>query len=195
MRNLGDTQRLNAQIWQEGNEQLTISPGLAGSCSIVASLACPWALTLVNVITAKVGSIGVVGQEMLQEGGEVVAMPQYQMGTEHVLVHEAQVEVIAEGVHMHQITDLVTLLCEQQGQLGRKSRRQGYDVGSQAAQAVSLSSWTERKLGTASCCCGPSRAPSASTGSMGNLPLTLCVIWRWASCLIGTGPFGTCIRI
>lgn len=74
------------------------------------------------MITAKVGSIRVVGQEMLQEGGEVVAMPQYQVGTEHMLVHEAQVEVIAEGVYVHQITDLVTLLSEQQGQLGRNSR-------------------------------------------------------------------------
>lgn len=80
---------------------------------------------MVNVITAKVGSIRVVGQEVLQEGGEVVAVPQCQVGTEHVLVHEAQVEVIAEGVHMHQITDLVTFLCEQQGQLGRNGRRQG----------------------------------------------------------------------
>lgn len=94
-------------------------------CSTIALLACPWALTLVNVITAKVGSIRVVGQEVLQEGGEVVAVPQCQVGTEHVLVHEAQVEVIAEGVHMHQITDLVAFLCEQQGQLGRNGRRQG----------------------------------------------------------------------
>lgn len=86
---------------------------LVGSNEWGGELQCP----LVNVITAKVGSIGVVGQEMLQEGGEVVAMSQYQVGTQHVLVHEAQVEVIAEGVYMHQITDLVTLLCEQQGQL------------------------------------------------------------------------------
>lgn len=62
---------------------------------------------------------------MLQEGGEVVAMPQYQVCTEHMLVHKAQMEIIAEGVHMHQITDLVTLLCEQHGQLGRKRRRRG----------------------------------------------------------------------
>lgn len=82
---------------------------------------------MVNVIAAKVGSIRVVGQEMLQEGGEVVAMAQHQVGTEHMLVHEAQVEVIAEGVHMHQITDLVTLLCEEHGQLGsdRRSRSWG----------------------------------------------------------------------
>lgn len=75
------------------------------------------------MIAAEVGSIRVVGQEMLQEGGEVVAMAQYQVGTEHMLVHEAQVEVIAEGVHMHQITDLVTLLCEEHGQLGSDRRR------------------------------------------------------------------------
>lgn len=111
----------------QGNEQFPVLLGQAWpcGCSTAASLACPWALTLVNVITAKVRSIRMVGQEMLQEGGEVVAMPQYQVGTEHVLVHEAQVEVIAEGVHMHQITDLVAFLCEQQGQLGRNGRRQG----------------------------------------------------------------------
>lgn len=74
------------------------------------------------MIAAKVGSIRVVGQEMLQEGSEVVSMPQCQVGTEHVLVHQAQVEVVAEGVHVHQVTDLVTLLREQHGQLRRNSR-------------------------------------------------------------------------
>jgi hypothetical protein len=72
---------------------------------------------LVNVIAAKVGSIRVVGQEVSQEGGKVVAMPQHQVGTQHMLVHEAQVEVIAEGVYMHQVPHFVTLLCEQHGQL------------------------------------------------------------------------------
>lgn len=66
------------------------------ACSFSGSLACPWALTLVNVIAAKVGPIGVVSQKVSQEGGEVVAMPQNQVGTQHMLVHEAQMEVIAE---------------------------------------------------------------------------------------------------
>lgn len=34
------------------------------ACSFLGSLACPWALTLVNVIAAEVGSVGVVGQEV-----------------------------------------------------------------------------------------------------------------------------------
>lgn len=88
-------------------------------CSFSGSLACPWALTLVNVIAAEVGPVRVVGQEVPQEGGEVVAVPQHQVGALHVLVHEAQVEVVAERVHVHQVPHLVTLLCEQHGQLGR----------------------------------------------------------------------------
>lgn len=51
---------------------------------------------MVNVIAAKVGPIRVVSQKVSQEGGEVVAVPQHQVGTQHMLVHEAQVEVIAE---------------------------------------------------------------------------------------------------
>lgn len=51
------------------------------ACSFLGSLACPWALTLVNMIAAEVGSIGVVGQEVSKEGGEVVAVPQHQVGT------------------------------------------------------------------------------------------------------------------
>lgn len=88
------------------------------ACSFSGSLACPWALTLVNVIAAEVGPIRVVGQEVSQEGGEVVAVPQHQVGAQHVLVHEAQVEVIAERMHVHQVPHLVTLLREQHGQLG-----------------------------------------------------------------------------
>lgn len=66
------------------------------ACSFSGSLACPWAPTLVNVIAAKVGPIRVVSQKVSQEGGEVVAVPQHQVGTQHMLVHEAQVEVVAE---------------------------------------------------------------------------------------------------
>lgn len=74
---------------------------------------------MVNVIATKVGPIRVVGQEVSQEGGEVVAVPQHQVGAHHMLVHEAQVEVIAERVHMHQVPHLVALLGEQHGQLRR----------------------------------------------------------------------------
>lgn len=56
----------------------------------------PWAPTLVDVITAKVGPIGVMGQEVAQEGGQMVAVAQCQVGSQHMLVHKAQVEVIAE---------------------------------------------------------------------------------------------------
>lgn len=79
----------------------------------------PLARTLVNVIAAEVGSIRVVGQEVPQEGGEVVAVSQHQVGAQHVLVHKAQVEVVAERVDVHQVPHLVALLCEQHGQLGR----------------------------------------------------------------------------
>lgn len=65
---------------------------LMGSNEWCGELQCP----LVNVIAAKVGPIRVVSQKVSQEGGEVVAVPQHQVGTQHMLVHEAQVEVIAE---------------------------------------------------------------------------------------------------
>jgi hypothetical protein len=46
-------------------------------------------------------------------------------------VHEAQVEVIAEGVYMHQVPHFVTLLCEQHGQLGGAvGNRTGLGCGS-----------------------------------------------------------------
>lgn len=97
------------------------------------SLACPWALTLVNVIATKVGPIRVVSQEVSQEGGEVVAVSQHQVGAQHVLVHEAQVEVIAERVHVHQVPHLVTLLREQHGQL-RGRQGLGQEMLAQGAQ-------------------------------------------------------------
>lgn len=131
------------------------------------------------MIAAKVGSIRVVGQEMLQEGSEVVSMPQCQVGTEHVLVHQAQVEVVAEGVHVHQVTDLVTLLREQHGQLRRNSggglRVWGYRPPNP--------SWAERKFGSASCCCGNSLS---SQGLWGTFPFHLVILcctslllWNW----------------
>lgn len=70
------------------------------------------------MIAAKVRPVGVVGQEVAQEGGQVVAVPQHQVGAQHVLVHEAQVEVVAERVHVHQVPHLVAFLREQHGQLG-----------------------------------------------------------------------------
>lgn len=133
------------------------------------------------MITAKVRSIRVMGQEMLQEGGEVVAMPQDQVGTKHMLVHEAQVEVIAEGVYMHQITDLVALLCEQQGQLGRNSRRQGSGVvGAQATQAILRSSWTERSLALLPAAVGPAELPQPAQLPWGTF-LLHSVIPCWTS--------------
>lgn len=77
-------------------------------------------LTLVDVVAAKVGAIGVVSEEAAQEAGEVVALTQGQVGTQHMLVRQPQVEVIAEGVYMHQVPDLVTFLSEQHGELRGK---------------------------------------------------------------------------
>lgn len=107
--------------------------------SFSGSLVCSWAPTLVNVIAAKVGPVRVVGQEVSQESGEVVAMPQHQVGAQHMLVHEAQVEVIAEGVHVHQVPHLVTLLGEQHGQLGKWQPGAGLGHGSTGCPAHSHS--------------------------------------------------------
>lgn len=126
-----------------------------GVCPISGSPACPWAPTLINVIAAKVGPVGVVGQEVPQEGGQVVAVPQHQVGAQHVLVHEAQVEVIAERVHVHQVAHLVAFLSEQHGQLGSGQQGTGSGGGRLPSTLPPLSLPWEAKFKIASVAVGP----------------------------------------
>lgn len=74
-------------------------------------------LTLEDVVAAELGDVRMVGDEVLQEAGELVALPQGHVAAQKVLVHHPQVEVVAEGVHVHQVSHLVALLREEHGQL------------------------------------------------------------------------------
>lgn len=56
----------------------------------------PEALTLKNVVASKLGDIRVLGNEVFQETGQVIALSQRHMRSKQILVHNAQVEVIAE---------------------------------------------------------------------------------------------------
>lgn len=53
-------------------------------------------LTLENMVAAKFGDVCVVGNEILQEAGEMVALAECHVGTQQILVDYTQVEIIAE---------------------------------------------------------------------------------------------------
>lgn len=72
-----------------------------------------------DVIAAKLGDVGMVGDEVVQEVCELVARAQYHVAALQVLVDDSQVEVVAEGVDVHQVPHLVTLLSEEHGELER----------------------------------------------------------------------------
>lgn len=48
------------------------------------------------MVAAKFGDVSVVGDEILQEAGEVVALAESHVGTQQILVDYTQVEVVAE---------------------------------------------------------------------------------------------------
>lgn len=72
------------------------------------------------MIVAKLGNIWVMGDEVIQEVGELVALPQCHVAAYQVLVNHSQVEVVAEGVDVHQVPDLITLLSEEHGELQQR---------------------------------------------------------------------------
>lgn len=71
------------------------------------------------MIAAKLGDVGVVGDEVIQEVCELVARAQYHVAALQVLVNDSQVEVVAEGVNVHQVPHLITLFSEEHGELER----------------------------------------------------------------------------
>lgn len=84
-------------------------------------------VTLKDVIAAKFGDVRVMGDEVVQEICELVALPERHVGTHQVLVNHSQVEVVAEGVDVHQVPHLIALLSEQHGEL-QQSRSQHQDA-------------------------------------------------------------------
>lgn len=95
-------------------------------------------LTLEDVVPPELGDVGMVSDEVLQEAGELIALTQSHLAAHQVLVNDTQVEIVAERVHVHQVSHLVTLLCEQHGEL-EKSERQ-----SQIQQNLATTSLTAR---------------------------------------------------
>lgn len=69
------------------------------------------------MVAAKLGNVWVMGDEVVQEVGELVALAQRHVAADQVLVNHSQVEVVAEGVNVHQVPHLVALLGEEHGEL------------------------------------------------------------------------------
>lgn len=76
-----------------------------------------------DVVAAKLGDVWVMGDEVVQEVRQLVALAQRHVGANQVLVHDSQVEVVAEGVHVHQVPHFVALFSEEHRQLQHKSGR------------------------------------------------------------------------
>lgn len=65
------------------------------------------------MIAAKLGYVWVMGDEVIQEVCELVALAQRHVAADQVLVNDPQVKVVAEGVHVHQVPHFVALLSEE----------------------------------------------------------------------------------
>lgn len=74
---------------------------------------------LVHMVASVLWDIGVLGDEELQEAGQIIALAKRHAGAQKILVHHPQVEVVAEGMDVHQVPHLVTFLGEEHGQLQR----------------------------------------------------------------------------
>lgn len=70
-----------------------------------------------DVVAAKLWDVGVMGDKIVQEVGQLVALAQRHVATNQVLVDDSQVEVIAEGVNVHQVPHFVALFSEEHGEL------------------------------------------------------------------------------
>lgn len=84
-----------------------------------------------------------MGNEILQEAGEMVALAESHVGAQQILVDYAQVEVVAERVHVHEVPHLVTLLREEHRQLwrDRESRQESYQAPHTLLQSPANKAW------------------------------------------------------
>lgn len=72
------------------------------------------------MVAAKLGNIWMMGDEVIQEVSELVTLAQCHVAAHQVLVDHSQVEVVAEGVNMHQVPHLITFLSEEHGELKQR---------------------------------------------------------------------------
>lgn len=77
------------------------------------------------MVAAKLWDVWMMGYEVVQEICELVALAQRHVGSYQVLVNHSQVEVVAEGVNVHQVTHLITFLSEEHGKLKQKGEGVG----------------------------------------------------------------------
>lgn len=84
-----------------------------------------------------------MGNEILQEAGEMVALAESHVGAQEILVDDAQVEVVAERMHMHEVPHLVTLLREEHRELWRdkESRHECYQALHTLLQSPADKAW------------------------------------------------------
>lgn len=100
------------------------------------------------MVASKLGYVGVMGDEVLQKGREMVPLPKGHVTAHEVLMHHSQVEVVAEGVNVHQVPHLITLLGEQHGQLRAETHTNTVTVGAEHT-AASLHITCEKDIRTA----------------------------------------------
>lgn len=77
------------------------------------------------MVAAKLGDIWVMGDKVIQEVGQLVALAQRHVAADQVLVHDPQVEVIAEGMNVHQVPHFVALFSEEHGELRQVDEEKG----------------------------------------------------------------------
>lgn len=99
------------------------------------------------MVASKLGYVGVMGDEVLQKGRELVPLPKGHVTAHEVLMHHTQVEVVAEGVNVHQVPHLITLLGEQHGQLRAETHTNTVTAGAEHT-AASLHITCEKPLGS-----------------------------------------------
>lgn len=65
------------------------------------------------MVATKLRNVRVMGDKVIQEVGELISLAKCHMAANQVLVNDSKVEVIAEGVNMHQVPHLIALLSEE----------------------------------------------------------------------------------
>lgn len=75
------------------------------------------------MVAAKLRNVRVMGNEVIQEVSELIALAQCHVAADQVLVDNSQVEVVAEGVNVHQVPHFITFLSEKHRKL---KQRRGY---------------------------------------------------------------------
>jgi hypothetical protein len=77
----------------------------------------------VNSIPGKVGSLGIIFDKVIQEIGQMKALLENELPSANVRVNAPEMEVVGEGVQVHQDLHLLTLGHKLQDMLEAGSQR------------------------------------------------------------------------